>query len=214
MDSISWFSCPIALVSEFTWLATPDASWSSAALCEFRLLAALEMSPAKVDADESTCSRSALSVGSLSSDENESKKLVMSLPISPAVELDEPESGVNSACMLFNAVSRVLEDDASCCCWSSRSSRTRSRCDVAPVSVTPSPTSTPPTEIGVFSCQSGFSSVYPVVLALATLFATTFKASWSASRAPEITLKAELIVPMSIPRLGIDLRGSFRSNAI
>ena len=85
----------MALVSEFTWLATPDASWSSAALCAFRLLAAFEMSPASVDADESTCSRSALLVGLLSSDENESKKLVMSLPMSPAVELDEPESGVN-----------------------------------------------------------------------------------------------------------------------
>ena len=151
----------MALVSEFTWLATPDASWSMAALCPFRLLAALEMSPARVDADESTCSRSALSVGSLSSDEKESKKLVMSLPISPAVELAEPESGVNNACMLFSAVSRVLDADASCCCWSSRSSSTRSRCEVAPVSVTPSPTRIPPTLIGAFSCQSGFSSVYP-----------------------------------------------------
>ena len=74
------------------------------------------MSPASVDADESTCSRNALSVGSLSSEEKESKKLVISLPMSPAVELDEPESGVNSACMLFNAVSRALEAEASCCC--------------------------------------------------------------------------------------------------
>jgi hypothetical protein len=55
-------------------------------------------------------------VGSLSSDEKESKKLVMSLPMSPAVALDEPESGVNSACMLLSAVSRVLEAEASCCC--------------------------------------------------------------------------------------------------
>ena len=45
------------------------------------------MSPASVRAVESTCSRSALSVGLASSDENELKKLVMSLPISPAVEL-------------------------------------------------------------------------------------------------------------------------------
>ena len=88
---------------------------------------------------ESTCWRSALLVGFASSDENELKKLVMSLPMSPAVELDEPESGVNSACTSFSAVSRVPEAEANCCCWSSRSSSTLSRTEVAPVSVTPSP---------------------------------------------------------------------------
>jgi hypothetical protein len=41
------FSCAIALVSEFTWLTTPVVSWLMAALCPFRLLAALEISPAK-----------------------------------------------------------------------------------------------------------------------------------------------------------------------
>src|SRR5208282_5633786 len=61
---------------------------------------------------------------------------------------------------------------------------------------------------------SGFSSVYPGVLALATLLATTFRASWSASKAPEITLNAELIVPMSILRFGSNLRDSIRIDAI
>ena len=79
-----------------------------------RLFAALEMSPDSVDADVSTCSRNALFVGALSSDEKESKKLVMSLPMSPAV--DEPESGINSACIVLSAVRRVLEAEADCCC--------------------------------------------------------------------------------------------------
>ena len=87
----------MAEVSEFTWLVTQAASWSRADLCEFRLAAALEMSPASMPALESTLWRSALSVGLASSDENESKKLVMSLPMSPAFELDDPESGVNRA---------------------------------------------------------------------------------------------------------------------
>ena len=129
----------MALVSEFTWLVTPAASWSRADLCEFRLAAALEISPASVPAVESTFWRSALSVGLASSDENELKKLVMSLPISPAFELDEPESGVNRACSVLSAVSREPEAEANCCCWSSRYSSTRSRSDVAPVSVTPCP---------------------------------------------------------------------------
>jgi len=56
-------------------------------------------------------------VGSLSSEENESKKLVMSLPMSPAVALEDAfESGVNSAWMPSSAVSRAPEADASCCC--------------------------------------------------------------------------------------------------
>ena len=56
--------------------------------CAFRLAAALEMSPASVVAEESTSWRSELLVGLASSDEKELKKLVMSLPMSPAVELD------------------------------------------------------------------------------------------------------------------------------
>ena len=106
----------MAPVSELTWLVAPAASWSSAARCEFKLAAALEMSPASMPAEESTLWRSALSVGLASSDENESKKLVMSLPMSPAVELDEPESGVNRACSVLSAVSREPEAEASCCC--------------------------------------------------------------------------------------------------
>jgi len=92
-----------------------------------------------VPAEESTCWRSALFVGLASSDEKELKKPVMSLPMSPAVELVDPESGVNNACTLFSAVSRALDAEANCCCWFSRSSSTRSRSDVAPVSVTPDP---------------------------------------------------------------------------
>ena len=53
----------------------------------------------------------------------------------------------------------------------------RSSCDVAPVSVTPSPIEIPPISIGWFSCQFGVSSVYPAVLALATLLATVLKAA-------------------------------------
>ena len=87
----------MAPVSAFTWLVVPAASWSKADLCEFRLAAVLEMSPASVPAVESTLWRSEFSVGLASSDENELKKLVMSLPMSPAVELDEPEAGVNRA---------------------------------------------------------------------------------------------------------------------
>ena len=49
------------------------------------------MSPASVEADNNTCSRSALFVGLLSSDEKASKKPVISLPMSPAFELAEPE---------------------------------------------------------------------------------------------------------------------------
>ena len=117
------------------------------------------MSPASVVAEESTSSRSELSVGLASSDAKELKKLVMSLPMSPAVELDEPESGVNRACTLSRAVSRTLEAEANCCCWSSRSSSTLSRREVAPVSVTPSPYETPLISTGEFSCQLGVSVV-------------------------------------------------------
>jgi hypothetical protein len=57
-----------------------------------------------------------LSVGLASSDEKELKKLVMSLPISPAAEAVEPESGVNKAWTPSSAVSRVPDADANCCC--------------------------------------------------------------------------------------------------
>src|SRR5580704_17339416 len=98
----------MALVSEFTWLATPDTSWLSAMLWEFKLDAAFEISPAKVDAEERTDSRNESSAGLVSSEEKELKKLVMSLPILPAVALDvDPEAGVNSAWMLSRAERRV-----------------------------------------------------------------------------------------------------------
>ena len=44
------------------------------------------------------------------------KKPVMSLPMSPAVALDEPESGGKSACTESSAARRVVEAEAACCC--------------------------------------------------------------------------------------------------
>ena len=74
------------------------------------------MSPASAFAVESTPSRRELFEGSASSEENESKNLVISLPMSPAVEVDEPESGVKSAWTVLSAVSREPEAEANCCC--------------------------------------------------------------------------------------------------
>jgi len=99
-----------------TWLVTPDACWLSEALCVSRLAAALDTSPASVLAEERTSSRRELSPGSTSSDEKELKRPVISLPMSPALEELEPESGVKTACNEFKAVKRALEADASCCC--------------------------------------------------------------------------------------------------
>ena len=79
--------------------------------------------------------------------------------MSPAVEVVEPESGVNNACTLFSAVNLALEAEANCCCWSSRSSSTLSLTEVAPVSVTPSPYEVPLITTGSFSCQLGTSCV-------------------------------------------------------
>ena len=104
----------MALVSELTWVMTPAASWSTADRCEFKLAAALDTSPARVAAVVSTSWRSELSDGLASSDEKESKKLVMSLPMSPAVELELPESGVNGACSVLSAVRREPEAEANC----------------------------------------------------------------------------------------------------
>src|ERR1035438_3646905 len=116
VDRICLFSWAMAPVSAFTWLTTAVFCWFNADCCELRLAAALDTSPARVDADESTCSRSELSVGLASRDEKELKRLVMSLPMSPAFELLEPESGVKRACNVFNADNRAPEAEASCCC--------------------------------------------------------------------------------------------------
>jgi alpha-D-ribose 1-methylphosphonate 5-triphosphate synthase subunit PhnG len=51
-----------------------------------------------VEAEDNTCSRRELLVGLASSEEKELKKPVRSLPMSPAVELLEPEAGVKRAC--------------------------------------------------------------------------------------------------------------------
>src|ERR1700722_20104565 len=103
-------------VSVLTWLVTPLASWSSADRCALRLAAALDTSLERGEAEGKTSSRSELSVGLASSAEKELKNPVRSLPMSPALALDDPESGVNRACMVFNAVNRGLEEEASCCC--------------------------------------------------------------------------------------------------
>ncbi len=96
-------------MSAFTWLTTPDACWSNADRCALRLAAAFETSLARVEAEESTCSRRELLVGFASREEKELKKPVMSLPMSPAVELAEPEAGVKSAWTVLSAARREPE---------------------------------------------------------------------------------------------------------
>ena len=61
------FSWAIDLVSAFTWVVTPAASVSRDDFCDCRLVAAPEISDARVFAAESTASRSETLVGLASS---------------------------------------------------------------------------------------------------------------------------------------------------
>jgi hypothetical protein len=118
-----------------------------------------------------------LLVGVASNEENELKKLVRSVPMLPAVEVESVlDATVNKDWTLSSAVSRALEAEANCCCWSNLFVRTRSRTEVDPEFETPCPYVTPSITIESFSVNVDVSLVYPVVLALATLLATTLSA--------------------------------------